>query len=99
MPTGRPRPRGAACGSELQGLDGEELLDAEAAQFPAVAGLLEAAERRERVEHAAVDLHLTRADPAGDRLGALLVAGPHAAGEAVLGVVGDPDRVLLVVVG
>src|SRR3954451_14270177 len=59
---------------QLHRLDGEELLEAEAAQFPAVAGLLVAAERRQRVEGAAVDLDLAGAQPPGHGLGVLLVA-------------------------
>ena len=42
-------------GLQLERLDLEELLEAERAQLAAVAGLLEAAERRHRVEAAAVD--------------------------------------------
>ena len=64
-----------------------------------MARLLVAAERRERVEGAAVDLDLPGAHPPRDALGALRVGRPDAAGEAVDRVVGDPDRVVLVVVG
>src|SRR5438094_7915065 len=82
----------------LQRLDPQVLLDRQVAELASVAGLLEAAERRERVERGAVDLDLTGADPARDALGALRVARPHAASEAVDRVVGDADRVVLRVV-
>src|SRR5674476_1159113 len=84
---------------ELQRLDLQEVLDRERAVLAPVPGLLVAAERRRRVERAAVDLDLTGAHAAGDPLCALLVAGPHAAGEAVDRVVRDPDRVLFILVG
>src|SRR5438094_5814804 len=46
----------------LQRLDAQVLLDREVAELAPVARLLEAAERRERVERGAVDLDLARAD-------------------------------------
>src|ERR687889_1672332 len=55
---------------ELKRLGHEELLEAVATELAAVAGLLVAAERGHRIEGAAVDLHLTRADPRGHALGA-----------------------------
>src|SRR5688500_12973094 len=70
-------------GLQLERLDLQELLQAEPAQLPPVAGLLVAAERRHRVEGAPVDLHLPGAQPAGDRLRPLRVAPPHAAGQGV----------------
>src|SRR4051812_6163652 len=84
---------------QLHCLDGKELFDPEPSVLAAVAGLLVSAERRERVVGAAVDLDLTGAQLASDRLGALGITRPHPAGKPVLGVVGDPDRVLLVLVG
>ncbi len=71
----RPPPRRAAAKaslfparppSELQALHLEQLLDREAPVLAAVAGLLVAAERRQRVVGAAVDLDLAGADPPGD---------------------------------
>src|SRR4051812_25142625 len=66
---------------ELQRLGLEELLEAELAELAPMAGLLVAAERRQRIEAATVDLDLTRADLAGDLLGPLRIAGPDAAGQ------------------
>ena len=51
---------------QLQGLDLQQLLDRVAAVLAAVAGLLVAAERGQRVEGAAVDLDLAGADAPGD---------------------------------
>src|SRR3954471_14110435 len=105
MATRRRRPKsGASCTLvaawlELQRLGLEELLEAELAELAAVAGLLVAAERSQRVEAAAVDLDLAGADLAGDLLGPLRIAGPHAAGEAIDRVVGDLDGLFLGVVG
>src|SRR4051794_1089754 len=84
---------------QLHCLDGKKLFDPEPSVLAAVAGLLVSAERRERVVGATVDLDLPGAELASDGLGALGIARPHPAGEPVLGVVGDADRVLLVVVG
>src|SRR5688572_24670027 len=84
---------------ELHRLDLEELLEAVLAVLAAVAAVLVATEGGLRVERAAVDLDLAGADAPGDGLGPLGVGALHAAGEAVVGVVGDADRVLLVVVG
>src|ERR1044071_2882572 len=83
---------------ELHRLVLEELLEAVRAGLPPVARLLEAAERGVHVEPAAVDVDLAGAHPPRDPLRAGVVARPHAAGEAVDRVVGDPDRVLLVLV-
>src|SRR5215217_5466966 len=84
---------------ELEALGLQVLLDAELAQLTAPAGLLVAAEGRHGVERPAVDLDLAGADAAGHGLGPLGVARPHPAGEAVDGVVGDAQGLLLVVVG
>ncbi len=51
--------------------------------------MLEPPERRHVVEAAAVDVHLAGAQVPGDTLGALDVGRPDAAGEAVVGVVGE----------
>src|SRR5690606_5913427 len=75
-------------GSELHGLDLEELFEAVLAVLAPVAAVLVAAEGRVRVEGPAVDLDLAGADPAGEGLGPLRVGAPHAAGQAVDRVVG-----------
>src|SRR5207253_9167252 len=82
-----PRPVHAAerLALQLQALDLQQLLDPVAAVLAAVAGLAVAAERRQRVEGAAVDLDLTGADAAGDGDRPLLVGRPDAAGEPVVG--------------
>ena len=84
---------------ELHRLDLQELFEAELAELAAVARLLVAAERREQVEAAAVDVDLAGAQAARDALGALGIARPHAAGQPVDGVVGDAHRVVFVLVG
>ena len=68
---------------QLQALDLQQLLEAVAPVLAAVTGLLVAAERRQRVEGAAVDLDLAGADPLGDADRPLLVRRPDAAGEPV----------------
>ena len=80
-------------------LDLEELLQAERAELAPVARLLVAPERGHGVEPATVDLDLAGPQPAGHRLGPFRVGGPDAAGQSVLGVVGDVDRLVLGVVG
>ena len=91
----RARSRRARC-LELQRLDLEELLETERAELASVTRLLVAAERRHQVEATAVHLDLPGAHLAGDLLGALLIARPHAAGQAVDRVVGDLDGLVLV---
>src|SRR5262245_36994276 len=86
-------------GFELQRLVLQKLLEAILAQFAAVARLLEAAERREHVERATVDVDLTGPQAPRDADGTRLVLRPHTAGEAVGRVVGDADRVILIAVG
>src|SRR5437899_705032 len=66
-------------GLELEGLDLEELFDTKATELAAVARLLVATERAERVEPPAVDLDHPRAHPAGERQRAVLIAGPNRA--------------------
>src|SRR3954451_5882170 len=85
--------------SALERLHAEVLLDGQVAELAPVARLLEAAERRQRIEGPAVDLDLAGADAPGDALGVLGVAGPDAAGQPVDRVVGDLDRFVLGVVG
>ena len=82
--------------ADAAGLEvGQQTLGAE---LPAEAGLLEPAERHQRERRvAAVDGDAAGAHPAGDREAARVVAGPHAARQAVAGVVGDADRVVLAV--
>src|SRR5258706_15857883 len=84
---------------QLQRFILQKLLEAEDPGFAAVARLLEAAEGRVHVEGAAVDVDLAGADAARDALRARFVLGPHRAREAVGAVVGDADRVFLVLVG
>ena len=81
---------------QLHGLRLQELLDAVAAELATDPGLLVAPERRDRVERAAVDVDLAGAHLLRKRDGLVLVAGPHRAGEAVPGVVGDLERLVLV---
>ena len=79
-------------------LDLGERVERVGTELAAEAGLLEAAERR-RVAHrrVRVDRQVAGLDAAGDPQRAPDVAGPDRAGQAVLGVVGHPDRVGLVV--
>src|SRR5688500_13441261 len=84
---------------ELQRFGFQVLLEPEAPQLAPVPGLLEAAERGQRVERTAVDLHLAGAYAPGHALGAFGVSRPHPGGQPVDGVVGDRDRLLLAVVG
>src|SRR5690606_18581076 len=84
---------------ELQRLVLEVLLEPVAPELAAVAGLLVAAEGRERIEGPAVDVDLTGAHAPGDALRALVARGPDGAGEAVGRAVGDAHGVVLVLVG
>src|SRR5690606_37886820 len=76
----------------------EEVLEPVLAPLAAVARLLVAAERRVRVAGGAVQVDHAGAQPHGDGLGAGEVARGDVAGQAVDGVVGDADRILLVLV-
>src|SRR4051794_34765850 len=100
--TRRPRPpdahRRLTTQLALEGLDLEELFEAEAAELASVTGLLVPTKRSHRVEAAAVDLDLTGAHPLRERERLLLIACPHRTGEAVVRVVRDAQRVVLVVV-
>src|SRR5262245_19409733 len=67
--------------------------------LPAVAALLVAAERGlDAARHPLVDVDLSRVEAGRDTVRARQVAGPDAGGEPVVGVVGDADRPLLLVV-
>ena len=69
-------------------------------ELAADARLLEPAERAAELEHEAVDGVGAGAHRVGRPRGAACgVGGPHRAGQAVVGVVGDADRVVDVVVG
>ena len=68
------------CELDLEGLGLQVFFEAVLAEFAAVAGLLVAAEGREQVVLAAVDVDLAGADAFGDALSAFDVAGPDAAG-------------------
>src|SRR3984957_9178566 len=67
------------------------------APLPAVAAALVAAERRSQVK-GMVDRHPSRADPAGHRAGLVDVDSRHITRQAVVGVVGDLDGLVDVVV-
>src|SRR6185369_14531391 len=76
------------------GLDVDELAQADGAQLPAVAGVLDAAERVARVRRdLCVDEDHPGLELAGEARGLVAVAGPDAGPEAEPAVVGDPDRV------
>src|SRR5687767_13937473 len=82
-----------------EGLQLRVVRDSFDAALAAEAGVLHAAERTRHVDRVRVD-----ADGAGDHLTgdletALRVGRPDAAGQSEGGVVGDPDRVRLVLVG
>src|SRR4051794_1287392 len=81
-----------------EGLDLEELAEADRAELPPEACLLVAAEGRGPVGAAAVHRPLPGAQAPGDAGGALGVSRPDAPGEAVDAVVGDAHGVVLVVV-
>src|SRR3954467_15647544 len=64
------------------------------------AAVLVAAERRVRaVARCSVEPDETRTQPTGYRKGSVQRTRHHVSGEAVHAVVGDPDRIVLVVVG
>ena len=67
--------------------------------FAADAGVLVAAERGARVDGVEVDAEGAGADLLGDRDATFDVGGPHRTGQAVVGVVGDGDGLVDVVVG
>ena len=73
--------------------------EAHRAVLPADTAGLEAAERAAEGHRGAVDRDGAGADAAGDRKGMGLVGRPDATGEAVFGVVGDADGLVLVAVG
>src|SRR5262245_39010119 len=87
-----------AAPSALQRLRLEELLEPVAAELTTKARLAVTAERGDGVELAAVDHHAAGPQLAGDPVGPLVVGRPHRAGESVARVVGDVDRIVIVVV-
>src|SRR3712207_9156304 len=66
-----------------------------AALAPDAAAAVAAERRREVTDEEAVHPHRARGQPARDALGTLLAAGDQGGGEAVLGVVGHGDAVVL----
>src|ERR1700758_3049422 len=75
-------------------------VDALRAQFATVAAGFDAAERREGVHGVAlVDPQSAGADAPGDRQGPVGVGGPHRTGQAVVRVVGNGNRIVLVTIG
>lgn len=74
---------------ELDGLDLQELLQAEFTQLSATTRLFVASKGRLNIEGSTVDVHLAGAHAAGKTMGLDLVTGPYPAGQAVNGVVGD----------
>jgi len=82
----------------LHALDLEELFEAVVAVFATITRLLVVAEWCVRIERATVDLHLTSAHPTSNCSGLVFIGHPHAAGQAVVGGVGDTYRIVDVVV-
>src|SRR5438067_874681 len=74
----------------------EVLLEALATELPTDAGGLVAAERSDEVHRVLVHAERAGAHPAAEVHALLDVGGPDRPGEAVLAVVGDAQRVLLV---
>src|SRR5258708_24937453 len=72
---------------QLERLELEELFQPEFAELTAVTRLLVATERRQRIEGAAVDLHLPGADAQRDLLSMLRAAPPDTACQPVHAVV------------
>src|SRR5258705_4761662 len=84
---------------DLDGLGVQVAIDAFGSQFAAITAALDAAEWRERVHAVAlVDPERASADTRGDRHGSAGVAGPHRPGQAVVGIVGNAHRVILVAI-
>src|SRR5712671_1355143 len=75
-------------------LDLEEIVDGPIGVFAAVAGLLVAAEGRERVPFRIVDRNLSGAQATGHFSCMVNVLRLHIGGEAIDGVVGDLHRVV-----
>src|SRR5512139_1318485 len=73
------------------------VVEAELAPLAPVAALLVAAERAAEVE-APVDRDPSGPDPAGDGTGLFQIGARHIAGQSVLGVVGDLDGVVEIVI-
>src|ERR1700731_755409 len=85
--------RGVVAGDRL---DLEIFFQAVFAPFAAVAGLLVAAERRGAVVRHALQVDVAGADPAANLAGGLDGVGGDIARQTIGRVVGDPDRVFLV---
>src|SRR5690625_3930115 len=95
---GCPTSLSSALGGVPQGALGLQiLLEAGLTPLPSVAAALVPAERCIEVE-SMVDRHPAGADPAGHRAGLVQVGPRNVTGQAILGVVGDLDRFLDVVV-
>src|ERR1700722_7398051 len=77
----------------------KKCLDPERSEFTADAGMLESAEWRLLVVQHAVDRHAAGLKLRCDATGALNVRAAHVSVEAVLRIVGDPDRIVFVLVG
>src|SRR5579872_3596718 len=77
----------------------EERLDPVDTKFATDAGVFESAERRLLIVQHAVDRYATGFDLRCDATGALCVRAADVSVEAVLRIVGDPDRIFFVLVG
>jgi hypothetical protein len=83
-------------GSLEDGLRFEKRLDPIDAKFATHAGVFEPTERRLLIVKQAVDRNAAGEDPRGYAPRALNVRAAHVSVEAVLRIVGDSDRILLV---
>src|SRR5581483_3091883 len=90
-------PRTAETGGQADGLGLQVLVEALGAVLAADAGLLVAPEGEGHVEAQVVHAHGPRPDAPGDLHAAGEVGAEHAGREAEVGVVGDPDGLVLVV--
>src|SRR5262249_48139593 len=88
-------PHAASTPPAVHALQPQDRLEPAPAPLAPVPRLLVAAERRAEVRVSAVQVDVSRADPARDRARVLDVARGHVAGEPVEGVVGDLHRLLL----
>src|SRR6266545_119704 len=94
----RQDPPAGTAGLDLNALDLEEFLEAEAAALTAMARLLDAAEGRQRIEGCSVDLHLAGAHPPSDCLSPFRIGRPDATVEPVDRAVRDLSGLVLGVV-
>ena len=74
-------------------------LDAERSEFAADAGMLESAERRLLIIQQAIDRYPAGSDLRCDATCALKIRAAHVSVEAVLRIIGDPNRILVILVG